>query len=905
MAIKDDDLLYVQRPTGDDAGSYKIEARDLLSGSNNATVTTVSQSSPLSPKQGDLWWADTSIDDGGGRLYVFTGSEWVDISLPGNGEDGILDSYLSRLNDDTAEGLITFDSGILSDSLTSIGDSLRILSTAATQVRTKSGLGSATNDENVTFEVAVPVNTGGGTRQVIQFGSRRITDGTTGGEAEIWMGTGNGRLAFNVGNSGDTRFYGRDSIEAYRVKRDTGDVIFAQPIGGDLTGNAGSADKVQGTSFGGNNNRPISCWNTRVDTGGVSPVYESQAWADTNSPTINGGTGSITASGGFVGNLTGDVTGGLTGTATNADKVKYPASGFGTSSSRRIACFGSSSSNPTPDSHLALAYASENAPVISGSGEIKCKGIIGNVDNTDLVITGPVGTQFTTKTGLPQTAGEVRNVAEFKVPVNSGGGTTQSIFIGSKRLSDGNGGNQSHGFIQGGTGKLAFNHGSSGTTRFFGIDTSTGSEVDSLAYTISRDGSMKVENLSTTGNFGIGKVNPNANFEVANTSGNVVSRFTAKNDSDVYLQFADPDDTNVGEIRYSHADDSMRFRANDVERMRINKDGKVGIGTSDPQAPLHTVGSHRLDKKTTINGNYGLLYLNANSTTDYGLSIRHYQGNTDLSDAGIYVGGSTNEAKGCLRFLTSPDSGASAPLATRMEIKKDGAVSVNGTFTAGSVNSNGSGQFAGKQKFVRSTSNTSQYIDIDCRNNSNNYIVGNGNDKDLILVNESPGENIEFQTRFSSSQSPSRRFFVGHNGNVVVDSLKGTGNRNVMAQAGGTLVIESSDERLKENIEDLGVASDLIKALRPVSYNWIQDTPNNERGLEREIGFIAQEVQKVIPEVVGTTFAPADVGGEDYLSLSYTHLVPVLTKALQEVMQKNTDLEARIAALEGASSGGL
>ena len=77
-----------------------------------------------------------------------------------------------------------------------------------------------------------------------------------------------------------------------------------------------------------------------------------------------------------------------------------------------------------------------------------------------------------------------------------------------------------------------------------------------------------------------------ANLEVANTSGSVVSRFTSKNDSSVYLQFADTDDTNAGEIRYSHADDSMRFRANDAERMRIDKDGNVGIGTSDPQAKL-------------------------------------------------------------------------------------------------------------------------------------------------------------------------------------------------------------------------------------------------------------------------------------------------------------------------------
>ena len=104
---------------------------------------------------------------------------------------------------------------------------------------------------------------------------------------------------------------------------------------------------------------------------------------------------------------------------------------------------------------------------------------------------------FESAIGLGQTAGDKRNVAEFKVPNNSNGQATQSIFIGSKRLFDGNTAAQAHSFIQGKTGKLVFDHGSSGTTRFFGIDSSSGTEVENLAYTISKDGSMKIENMTT------------------------------------------------------------------------------------------------------------------------------------------------------------------------------------------------------------------------------------------------------------------------------------------------------------------------------------------------------------------------------------------------------------------------
>ena len=104
---------------------------------------------------------------------------------------------------------------------------------------------------------------------------------------------------------------------------------------------------------------------------------------------------------------------------------------------------------------------------------------------------------FESAIGLGQTAGDKRNVVEFKVPNNSNGQATQSILIGSKRLFDGNTAAQAHTFIQGKTGKLVFDHGSSGTTRFFGIDSSSGTEVENLAYTISKDGSMKIENMTT------------------------------------------------------------------------------------------------------------------------------------------------------------------------------------------------------------------------------------------------------------------------------------------------------------------------------------------------------------------------------------------------------------------------
>ena len=103
--LNDTDLFLVGR--GKD--SFKIEYQDLQN--NLDSSVEVNGTAPSNPEEGDLWWADTDTDNGGGRLYVWTGSEWVDVSLPGNALDAdTADTrYLSRLSDDTAKGAITFE----------------------------------------------------------------------------------------------------------------------------------------------------------------------------------------------------------------------------------------------------------------------------------------------------------------------------------------------------------------------------------------------------------------------------------------------------------------------------------------------------------------------------------------------------------------------------------------------------------------------------------------------------------------------------------------------------------------------------------------------------------------------------------------------------------------------------
>lgn len=123
-------------------------------------------------------------------------------------------------------------------------------------------------------------------------------------------------------------------------------------------------------------------------------------------------------------------------------------------------------------------------------------------------------------------------------------------------------------------------------------------------------------------------------------------------------------------------------------------------------------------------------------------------------------------------------------------------------------------------------------------------------------------------------------------GDIRGSILAGTGNRAVYSAPSGTLTNSSSDATLKTDVVTLTEQIEIVKQLNPVAYNWI-DTGN--RGEQREIGFIAQEVEPLIPEVIG-------VNSDETLSVDYPKITAVLTKALQEAIAKIETLEQRLTA---------
>ena len=102
-----------------------------------------------------------------------------------------------------------------------------------------------------------------------------------------------------------------------------------------------------------------------------------------------------------------------------------------------------------------------------------------------------------------------------------------------------------------------------------------------------------------------------------------------------------------------------------------------------------------------------------------------------------------------------------------------------------------------------------------------------------------------------------------------------------------TLTNSSSDATLKTKVTKLTDQLGIVKQLNPVAYNWI-DT--EILGEQREIGFIAQEVEPLIPEVIGKNH----IGK---LSVDYPKITAVLIKALQEAILRIEALEQRLTDL--------
>ncbi|MBY0315826.1 MAG: tail fiber domain-containing protein, partial [Bdellovibrionales bacterium] len=131
-------------------------------------------------------------------------------------------------------------------------------------------------------------------------------------------------------------------------------------------------------------------------------------------------------------------------------------------------------------------------------------------------------------------------------------------------------------------------------------------------------------------------------------------------------------------------------------------------------------------------------------------------------------------------------------------------------------------------------------------------------------------------------------------GAVYIGWFGGNGNTVIGNGAGGPGTIQAgafyyaSDRRLKQNIKLIENPLDKILALEGVSFDWRTDH-------KHDIGFIAQDVQKVLPDMVQTF---TDDKGKETKSVKYGNIVAVVVEAIKEMWAKVTNHDERIEKLE-------
>lgn len=171
-------------------------------------------------------------------------------------------------------------------------------------------------------------------------------------------------------------------------------------------------------------------------------------------------------------------------------------------------------------------------------------------------------------------------------------------------------------------------------------------------------------------------------------------------------------------------------------------------------------------------------------------------------------------------------------------------------------------------------------------------------DGPLSLGNPSPPSNIRLYVQFAKNATYGAKFQqtvndTGPTQPILFTNVAGTDVGSISTNATSTAYNTSSDRRLKDAITPLTDALATVVALTPVQFLWKADgTPGH--------GFLADEVQQVVPEAVtGEPEALQPDGTIAPMGMDASKLVPWLVGAVQELAGQVAALTARLEAAGG------
>ena len=557
------------------------------------------------------------------------------------------------------------------------------------------------------------------------------------------------------------------------------------------------------------------------------------------------------------------------------------------------------------EGELAVDLTNKELYTKSGSTVIK----IGAQGGSSGTFTNLTATSSFTSPGIDDNANATAITIDANENVGIGTTSPASYNSAGDNLVVAGSGNAGMSIVSGSssTGTVYFADGTSGSETYRGFIEYNHTD-DKFKIGTAGNGRVYVD---ASGNVGIGTTSPSTydsrtnNLVVGDSGDAGITVFSGASNT-ARLQFAPSGDTglNNGLIGYNNATDKMSFATAGSDRVTIASSGSVGIGTSAPTDKLDVKASTANERLVRIShpssptaaaGYFGFVNSGSGDNTGVTLGVQYaddyYNAITvDRETQNVGIGTDTPAA---LLAVNGSSAGELKGLILRNENSAASGQSVSLTFETSSGTSGGTGAQAARIEALRTgfgttgdllfhTSNAGQSYERLRLDSSGNLLVGKTSANASLA-----GAELRSNGQINSTINGDTYQFYNPTAGVYRFYVSSAG----VIHATSTSITGISDASLKENVRDLDSGLDTIKALRPRRFDW-----KNGDGAD-VMGFIAQEVEEVMPELVEDHQYTAE---EVKKGLRMGDMIPAMVKAMQEQQAMIETLQAEVAALKGA-----